>query len=197
MIIIFLNPNSWDGNLNEVLMQHYQASEFLAMAGKHLIPQKTDDSNRNFGFDSDKGMFIGHELSEGERLGLHLENLELQLLDPSDRPIARIGLTGKTTSQVLFGLKQVLHDKGIDVSNLKHELHYDLLEHSNLHNGMFSVDESEILREIVAQRHNAMLVLAKVIAEYASSVPIRRTTDESVISFYPEGISIIRSPLGS
>jgi len=163
----------FSGNLNEALMHQYHASQYLAMVGRHLIAQKPDDSNTNFGFHPGKGMFIGHELSEGVRLGLDLEKLELQLLGPSDQVVASVNLSGKTTSRVYHEMKQMLNEEGIDTSNLKHELHYELLDHPLLKDAEFNTDDHKSMGELIAQRHNAELVLRNVTAGHTAAEPVR------------------------
>jgi len=37
--------------LNEVLSQHYFGAQFIAMAGRHLIKQRDDDSNTSMVFE--------------------------------------------------------------------------------------------------------------------------------------------------
>ena len=38
---------AFNQKLNDALQQQYHATQFIAMAGRHLIPQQPDDSNTN------------------------------------------------------------------------------------------------------------------------------------------------------
>ena len=97
-MIMDQKKNNWQflslpftANLHEALMQQYHASQYLARpVGKHLVPQRDDDSNTNFRYQHEGGMFIGNELQGGIRVGLKLESLELLLLNPDNQVISMI-----------------------------------------------------------------------------------------------------------
>lgn len=165
--------HSFDGKLQEALMQQYHASQYLAMVGKHLVTQMEDDSNTNFSFQPEKRMFVGQELSGGNKLGLSLDSLDLLLLDSTNQVISMIPLVGKTTSWAFNDMKQILDEQGIDTGNLKNKLHYDLPDHPLNHDADFDATDHASIQELISQRHNANLVLHKIVEKYRETEPIR------------------------
>ena len=61
--------------LNDAIQQQHHAAQFIAMAGRHLIPQQPDDSNTNMQYLPELEALAGNQLSNGLRLALQLENL--------------------------------------------------------------------------------------------------------------------------
>jgi hypothetical protein len=60
----------------------------------------------------------------------------------------------------------------IEAVNLKHELHYDLIDHPLLHGGMFQLADLAFVKELIAQRNKAELVLQKVSAAHADATTV-------------------------
>ena len=56
---------SFTGDLHNVLLQQHHAAQFIALVGKHLIPQQPDDSNTNMEYLADREWLIGNELPGG------------------------------------------------------------------------------------------------------------------------------------
>jgi hypothetical protein len=60
----------FNDDLNDALQQQHHASQFIALVGRHLIPQQPDDSNTNMQYLLDKELLVGNELANGMRLAL-------------------------------------------------------------------------------------------------------------------------------
>ena len=71
------NENNWKlqtlpfgDEMKNALQQQHHAAQYLALAGRHLIPQQPDDSNTNMEFIPETGMLVGNSLSDGMKIGL-------------------------------------------------------------------------------------------------------------------------------
>jgi len=62
---------------------------------------------------------------------------------------------------------------GVNIDNLKDELHYDLPDHNLIHGSPFANVHPESIRENIVCRHSAELVLKQAIADYKLAEPIR------------------------
>lgn len=158
--------------MKEIYLQQYHAAQFLAIAGRHLLPQKEDDSHTNFRYAPEIRSFVGNELAKGKRLGLKLDQLILEVLNGDLNPLAKLELQGKTLKMAYSELKQLLTKQDINTTNLKHELHYDTLDHPLKHGSAFKLSHPATHKEVIDQRQNAELVLEKVIAHIAHASPL-------------------------
>ncbi len=152
----------FNNSLNDALQQQHHAAQFIAMVGRHLIPQQPDDSNTNMEFIPEKDLLIGNALPNGMHVALSLNDLKISMLDKNNSTKKVISLEGKTKKQVFNELTQSLADLGIDVSDFKNELHYEIAEHE-LDNGVvFTIKNENDFIENANYRHNAKLVLNEV-----------------------------------
>ena len=71
----------FDEGINDTLLQQFHAAQFIALVGKHLIPQREDDSNTNLQYQAAGERFVGNKIPGGFRIALHLPELKLQILD--------------------------------------------------------------------------------------------------------------------
>lgn len=157
----------------EALLQQYHASQFLAIMGRFLLPRQADDSNTNFTYLPEEQIFIGRELDSGVKPALQLNGLKLKLLDGAKLQLAEIKLVGKTRNEVFNELKQTLENLNIGTSNLKNELHYDLIDHGLLNGKKFQLADLTSVKELIAQRNNAEIVLQKVSGGYEDAESVR------------------------
>lgn len=149
-------------DLKEALQQQHHAAQFIALVGKHLIPNKADDSNTNMEFIVDENTLIGNALPNGIRVALGLSDLKLSILDRENNSKKEISLDGKNRLEVFEILKQSLFDLGVDVSNFTDELHYEIPEHPLDKGAVFSLKNKSSFIENAAYRHNAKLVLKEI-----------------------------------
>lgn len=173
------NKNTWEAltlpfneDVHDALQQQHHAAQFIALAGRHLIPQQPDDSNTNMQYYSESDMLLGNPLANGYRLGLHLSDLELYMLDKDYFPTGRIPLIGKSRQQVFAELKQRLDESGIDASKLNDELHYEVPAHPVANGSAFEIKDIKLFKENALYRHNAEIVLNVIAADYPDAEPV-------------------------
>jgi len=72
---------AFNNELNDAVQQQYHAAQFIALVGRHLIPQQTDDSNTNMEYIFGKDMLRGNALANGMRVALQLYEMKISILD--------------------------------------------------------------------------------------------------------------------
>ena len=164
---------SFNSNLDDALRLQHHAAQFLALVGRYLIPQKDDDSNTNVEFIPEENLLLGNALSNGMRVGLHLVKLKLFIFDKGNNKKKTISLEGKTKQQVFVELSQNLADVGIDVTNLKNELHYKIPAHPLDEGVVFSIENQSDFLENANYRNNAKMVLNEVSEVFQQDEAIR------------------------
>jgi hypothetical protein len=164
---------SFTGDLHNVLLQQHHAAQFIALVGKHLIPQQPDDSNTNMEYLADKEWLIGNELPGGLRMALQFSELKLCIVDREKSCTSEIPLVGLKKQQVFEQMKQSLAELNLDVSALKNELHYSLPDHELDRNTAFSIGDQESIRENNYYRHNAEIVIANMASHFEKVEPVR------------------------
>ena len=124
-----LMTRAFNNELNDALQQQHHAAQFIAIVGRHLIPQRPDDSNTNMEFIFGKDMLRGNVLANGMRVALQMSEMKISILDKKNNVKNVIALEGKTKQKVFDELTQNLADFGIDVTDFKNELHYEIPSH--------------------------------------------------------------------
>lgn len=157
-----LQSLSFNKDLSDALQQQHHATQFIAMVGRHLIPQQPDDSNTNMEFTPEKDMLIGNALPNGLRLALKLSEMELSIVDEANIVKKIIILEGKTKQKVFVELAQNLADLGVDVTEFKNELHYEIPSHQLDKGSVFSINNKNDFIENSKYRHNAKIVLNEI-----------------------------------
>ena len=71
----------FNSGLHEVLLQQHHAAQFVALVGRHLLPQESDDSNTNMEYLPGSGLLAGNMLPNGLRIALKPIQLILCFLD--------------------------------------------------------------------------------------------------------------------
>ena len=167
------NSQSWhllslpyNESLQETLMQQYHAAQFIAMAGRYLIPQRKDDSNTSMVYQYRDQLLAGEELSPGKRAALDLLNLEIGVLDETTNSLRGFSLNDKTKSEAFTAFGEILKNTGIPNGDLRDELHYDLPEHGLLSGSTFQAGEPGVVRENIAYQNNAQYVLQEIIKDF-------------------------------
>lgn len=159
-------------NYNTVMVLH-QAVQYISMAGRHLIPQKPDDSNTNMQYILNKEMLVGNPISDELRLGLHLLDFNLHLVDKQLNSILKIELIGKSKEQVFSELKEAFHQQDIDITKFSQELHYEIPETGLDRNGLFFKPDIVYLKENLFYRQNAQIVLEEFANQFKNAEPVR------------------------
>jgi len=124
-------------HLNEATDQLHYAAQFIAITGKHLAENKSDDSHTNMGWL--QNAFTGHLLKDNpDRLvALEVPSLSLQIHDTQHQVINEFPLVGKSRNEGLAWLQQELSKSGVDTSTLSLQLHYDIPTHPLQEDGQF------------------------------------------------------------
>ncbi len=162
----------FDESLREALQQQHHAAQFIALTGRHLLPQQPDDSNTNMEYLPGKGLLAGHEVVPGVRLALHLTEMKLCILS-GEECTGEIPLDGKTRQQVFEMTRELLSGAGIDVSRLKDELHYEIPEHPLDKGAAYNTRDRERFGENTLYRHNAQIILEEITARRTEADPVR------------------------
>ncbi len=160
-------------NIDDALQQQHHASQFIALVGRHLIPQQPDDSNTNMQYLLDKELLVGNALVNGMRLALQLSDLTLYIIDEDNKLKSEISLVGKITEQVFEEVKQTFAEFGVDISNLKNELHYEMPSHDLLDGASFTIKEKKLYQENTDYRHNAEVILNEIAAGFGDADSVR------------------------
>ena len=168
-----LLSSPFNQELNEALQQQYHATQFIAMAGRHLIAQQPDDSNTNMQYLPEQELLAGNVLSNGMRLALHLTDLKLCFLDQAGNCKNEISLVGKSKLQVFEELKKVFIALGLDISKFKNELHYEIPSHKLENGASFIITDSKLFEESTKYRHNAELIMNDLATLYPKSSSVR------------------------
>jgi len=164
---------AYNKQTKEALILQHQAIQFIAMAGKYLIDGKADDSHSNMIFISDKSMYVGNELPNGKYLALQSTELYLMLVNNNLEIQKQFALEGKSRANIYKMLRKMLFDSGLDITNLKDELHYEIPDHPIAHDGIFSFNDEEGFEENNLYRRNAKIILNEIIRPIKKAGPIR------------------------
>ncbi len=163
----------FDENLHQALIQQHHAAQFVALAGKYLIPQQPDDSNTNMEFLPAGDLLAGHKLGTGARVVLQLTDLSVGALSEDAVSKILVDLKGKTKQQVFDELKRGLSELGVDVAALKNELHYQISAHPLDEGAVFTVNDRQYFYENTILRYNANSVLNEIAAAAEKAEPVR------------------------
>ena len=162
----------YSSELKNALQQQHHAAQFLALVGRHLVPQKKDDSNTNMHFITEAEMLIGNKFSSNTYIALKLTNFTLLVFNEENNGIVEISIVGKTKLQIFKELKQTLADLKIDVSKFKNKLQYETPPHELDNGKAFSKIDKKYLQEFINYWHNADIVLNEITSEYDDAEPV-------------------------
>lgn len=170
---LYLNytPNS---RMNEAVCQLHNAVQFIAIAGKHLIPEKPDDSHTNMTWDNESLSFIGNlvEAPRPFRFLLNSRNLKLVMVNGNGREINSLHLPGVTKGFAFAWLREQVSSMGIDPRKVKNEMHYTIPEHAIQDCGNFRISDPEAFRELARHRSNTNLILKSITGKFKDRTPI-------------------------
>jgi len=153
---------SFGKDTKEALSQQHYAAQFIAKVGRHLIPQEPDDSNTNMEFIPEKEILLGNSLPNGMRVALELAEMRILIFDHDGNQKKAIHLEGKTQKKAFIELSQNLADLGVDVTEFKDELHYEIPNHPISEGAVFSIKNESAFVENANLRNNAKIVLNEI-----------------------------------
>ncbi|MFK5855640.1 MAG: hypothetical protein QM503_05880, partial [Bacteroidota bacterium] len=168
-----LQSLDFNNDLNKALQQQHHAAQFIALVGKHLIFQESDDSNTNMEFVFGKNTLVGNEMQNGFRLSLDIINQQLSIINKDNTEKKLIVLEGKNKNTVFNELAQNLADLGVNVTDFKNELHYEIPKHVLDNGAVFTQVNPNDFTENAKYRHNAKIVLNEVAQLFNQDEAIR------------------------
>jgi len=168
------NPVSFefDENVRNALGQQHLAAQLIALVGRYIVPKKPDSSNINMRFIPESELLLGNKLKNGLQIGLQLSEMEIRILQSDGSVIETIQLNNKTFVQVFGELKQILLNKGVDVSEIRTEQPYELLTQS-LFDGKFLIANKLAFINNSVLRHNAEITINELTAYFSDAIPVR------------------------
>jgi hypothetical protein len=152
-------------------LQHL-AAQFIALAGRYLLPPKEDKSNIAMQYFPEQEMFLGQQHPDGWLVALLLKNLELQIRDDNMTVRSKILSEGRTFPEILIEFKKELQKVGADVSLLKTEQPYELPSDSMGKGMFFTTGPEEEVNENIKYRLNASLVLNETRSGFSGTCPV-------------------------
>lgn len=141
----------------------HRAAQFIAIVGKHLVPQQDDDSNSSMGWDHDEDLLKGH-VAAGERMimALDIAGYSLQVRDIKDNILNEVSISAKMKSEIMNWLESSLRNLGISTSGLKYIDHYEVPKHPVDEGFPFEEIEPKVLEDWALIYNNADLILNQV-----------------------------------
>lgn len=163
----------FNSEIGEALILQHQAAQLIAIAGKYLIPEAEDDSHTNMEYDPLNHRLVGNSLPDGFRVALGLKELSIQILNQKGTLGNSFRLAGKTKNQAFDELKRALANSGVDVSELKNVIHYQIPQHKLDEGSSFEIGNEQDLFENALYRHNAKIILNEIASGFEYGQAIR------------------------
>lgn len=145
---------------NQTEIQIHHAAQFLAMAGKHFIENKSDDSNTNLGFEND--LLISRPIMLTEKsfqLFVDPKNWLIGTQNMTGDVIESKELAGSTKDDVLHWLRNQLEKEGLNGDALKYIDHYEIPKHALDEGSSFQSLNQEVVKTWIQSRNNAKVLL--------------------------------------
>ncbi len=158
--------------LNEENRLHHQAVQFIAIAGKHLLPEKDDDSHTNMHWNTALNSYVGNELPKSKRVAVRLPDLSLCIFDDKDYVVQSMEMSGGTWNELYDWFEKALQANEIDTSQLQPELHYQIPKYGLYETASFDAPNPEVTNQVTALRHNARDILQEITKPYAHATPV-------------------------
>ncbi|GET24417.1 hypothetical protein [Prolixibacter sp. NT017] len=155
------------------LRQQHLAAQFVALAGRYLIPKKPDGSNINMQYLPEKEILLGNQHPDGWSVAVKLRNLTIQILDKNQHAQAEIPLDGKSFGDAFQEFKTKLQNSGIDISGLKTEQPYQLSTDALKEGKYFAIGSDDAISENIRYRNNARLIINELAAGFTDVEPVR------------------------
>ncbi len=163
----------FDADVNDALHQQHHAAQFIALVGRYLIPREPDDSNTNMDYMINEQSLVGNAFADGLRVGLKLNELILHIRGSEGNNLAEFFLAGKTKPKIFTELKDKISELGVNTSDLKNELHYEIPGHYLEKGAAFCVKDSLFFKEAVFYRHNAQIILNGIVHDFPETAPVK------------------------
>lgn len=142
----------------EIILEHH-AVQFIARAGKYLLPEQTDDSHTNMEWITAVNSFVGNPLPFFMRVGVRLPDLSLVVLDENLYVQQSIEMAGLTGDEIFEWLCKVLQSHRINAESLMYDLHYAIPDHTKYDKHPLPEPEREAAEVTGKLRANANTLL--------------------------------------
>jgi hypothetical protein len=171
----YLSLQSKDHFKSSTLLQHH-AVQFIAMAGRYLVPQKKDDGNTSMKWHPNKRMLMGQWIDTDVspvKLGIRIDDLTLFIFDTSYSEIDRCSLQGNTKAEVFEWLRKRMIDLGQHQGPLEMDMHYSIKPHKTDDGYPFEIENKAELQEISSIRMDADLLIHELARQFERPSKIR------------------------
>lgn len=151
----------------------HKAAQYLAMAGKTYLSEKSDDSHTNLEWLPKKKSLVSRDLNDhGIRLAINYKRYALEILT-DDELLDDVSLTGESHEFLLNWIDEGLKRYGLK-PDYKFELHY-ILPYSNGLNKdfQFPAPNADKLQVLIDQRNLCDEALRNVLSERKDATEIR------------------------
>ena len=155
--------------------QYHLAVQYIAMAGKNLLPQQADDSQTTLEWWPDRRCFAGRRIPGNPDFRLVLDTREFSLVFYRDvrHPGEFLSLSGLKDEEVFSWVNEISLRKGATLDDLKRVDHYSLPPNFLSKGETFSTPTNSAQDILATYRSNADLALAHVAAKIPASGPVR------------------------
>ncbi|MCF8337555.1 MAG: hypothetical protein K9I74_06180 [Bacteroidales bacterium] len=167
-----LNQTDKDSLNGEIALQHH-AIQYIALAGKYLIPEKEDDNHTSMEWKTSISSFTGNYLPHFTLVGVKIPELRLIVYDENYYIRHAIDIPGHTGKEIFEWLKKALQSHKIESQNLKYDLHYEIPGHSKYDDQPFPEPTKEVGEITGRLRTNANQILKQWKEREPSAADVR------------------------
>lgn len=160
-------------SLNNEMTLHHHAVQFIALAGKYLLPEKQDDSHTNMYWNRALNSYVGHELPQFRRIAIRLPDLSLCIFDDKDYIVQALEISGFTRMELYEWMTKALEANCINTENLGLEMHYEIPDQARYKHASFENPDTEATRFISRMRTNAYDIITELVKNYPDASPVR------------------------
>lgn len=141
--------------------QVHQALQIVGAVGRNLLPHHPWDIFGNFSWNRRNAMWLGASIPGRFecRAGLCPVDMRLHLTTPFGESFASFPLHGSTFQEGFDWMKQEIEAFGIDSSEMKTELPYDIPQYAQAEGKPFDVSDEEAFAEVARLFHNSNSLL--------------------------------------
>ncbi len=159
--------------LNNEMTLHHHAVQFIALAGKYLLPEKQDDSHTNMYWNRALNSYVGHELPQFRRVAIRLPDLSLCVFDDKDYIVQALEISGYTRMDLFEWLTKALEANRISTENLGLEMHYEIPDQARYEHAPFEKPHPEATGFIARMRSNTREIITELVKEHPDASPVR------------------------
>lgn len=160
-------------DLNTEMTLHHHAVQFIALAGKYLLPEKEDDSHTNMYWSRALNSYMGHELPQYRRVAIRLPDLSLCIFDDKDYIVHALEISGYTRMDLHEWLTKALEANLVSTENLGLEMHYEIPDQARYEHAPFEKPNPEASAIISKLRSNAREFLTGFSKEFPEASSVR------------------------